>query len=59
MHKVVVKGEKVYISLNLDAKELESDQYARPLTDKDEGPTLRLGPGVGKGKGKLKVTYGP
>lgn len=38
IHNVFCKDKKIYIQLNYDIKELASDQYARIMNDKDEGP---------------------
>ena len=58
-HKVIVNKNtnKIYIVLNKEAKEFSSDQYAKKMTDTDDGPTIRLG-GHAKSKGPASEYYG-
>ena len=43
IHKINIINGKLYIILNRNPKMLESDQYARPMNNLNEGPTINIG----------------
>ncbi|ETO29354.1 Rieske (Fe-S) domain containing [Reticulomyxa filosa] len=39
-HEVIVRGTSIYVKLNKEDRKFESDQYAKPLNNADEGPSI-------------------